>query len=892
MTPEFIQTKITQPPLMANQIQRRHIHSLISESVTAKLVILHGPAGFGKTSALIQYCQNLRHNNIDTVWMTIDSNDNDPARFLTCLSTAVKKLENKKNQSSNLVSPYNLSLNDITLDIIDRLLSNERPFAVFLDEFEHINERSILELLATMVNKLPARGKICITSRKPLDINLGRLRAKDQLLEIDSHHLRFSKSEVKDFFELQKSLQLTSDDINQLFEKTEGWIAALKLAAMALKQRSDPKGFIETFSGSQMEIAEYLAEDVLDRQPHSIRNFLLKTSLLEILTPPLCDRLIPNINSEKMLASLAASSLFLIPLNDNQGSYRYHRLFSSFLYNQLGKQYPHELPQLHRKVSSWYREQNRPIPAIQHAIKAGAYDSVVELLICHGENFLDQGRTNLLVKWIKQLPAEIVSKEPFLSILMIWATCFTRSPRDAMAIFEAQNSSFYYNQQYAAHINALQLIIFAMVDRKEEAYALAQPHINTAPENDTFAEISKSIVIAYTLCVMGNYEQSRALLNRLSKKLPRNENFFNRMYSEAISGIMDLEEGRLRQAKAVFHMALTSINPDYYTQTQENVFTGIPYAETLYEINDLPQSKNLLGLYLPMAKNLGMTDHLIIGLRLLSRIAFSQKDSDQGFAYIKDLENAGYAQNLPRAVASAKLEISRVLLLCGDKQGSSLALEQANDQQTWTRINQIRLPAHEIDDWAISNMRWKIHFEDSINVLKMVDEALAAAITAGRMRRALKLTILKSLAFYGQDNTDKGDELLRDALMTAATEGYIRIFTDEGDLLGRRIQAMASSRANDHDPIFREYLLQLSLSFGTKADSHLIGESAALHDSLTPMELKVLALLAQGHTNEILAEKLFVSKNTVRTHLRNINSKLACQNRTQAVAVARQLGLV
>ena len=884
-----LDTKLNPPAFVATQVLR----TAISEQVAAaavKLVLVRAPAGFGKTTAMAQSRQRMEAEGIATAWLTLDRADNDVSRFLNCLGEAVQRL--------GVEAPHA----GTSFDAVAALAAYDSPFALFLDDFEVVQEPAVLGLVREVIDKLPRRGRIVIGSRSLPDLGMGRLRARGQLEEIDTDRLRFSLDETGAFFGLrlaQSGQTVPAHLLSQLHRKTEGWVAALWLASMALQRHGVDTGFVERFSGSDQAVADYLAEDVLAHQPREVRDFLLRTSILRQLDVSVCQALNPRGDSAAILEQLAASNLFLTPVAGDAPAWRYHSLFGDFLRARLAREQPDELARLHLAASGWYESQGRPVPAIDHAIEGGDHPHALTLLDNFAEQFLDQGRMRMLSRWFSAIPDHQLRAHPVLQLIALWAACFTYGPWDAMRKLEASGCAESSIPEVRASAHTLYPLLWAMQDRYDDAYEAGRQSLARLPTGLPFADSALLNAMANIISVVGDQHESQRLLDAARSK--QGNSTFNRMYTESLEGMLDLQGGRLRQATARFRMAVDSTHAVSYNHSHGNAWAGVLYAGVVYEANQLPQADHLLNVYLPLARDVGLPDHMILSHVMRSRIAFHTGDIDAAFQALTELEYLGHHRQLPRVVAGAKLERSRMLLLQGNGLASRDELERADDPALWERERRQRLPAHDLDYLALARARWEVFFGDARAALTVLDAELHRATAAARNRRALKLRVLRALALQQAGDVAAAVDAIGTVLQTASQEGFMRLILDEGPAVGTLVQRYAAaahecaSQGGRSEPILAEYLQRLLQVLGPMVapDAEAApGEAAGDREPLTRKEIRVLQLLAEGYSNNAMAEKLFVSDSTVRTHLRNINTKLDAKSRTQAVAIARRLGAI
>lgn len=877
-----LETKFHPPARVASQVAREGLCDAICNGV-GQLVLVRAPAGYGKTTAMVQARERLEREGVTTVWLTLDRADNDASRFLSGLDEAVARL--------GLLDPQDTG----GRDAVQALAQAEAPFALFLDEFETVHEAAVLGLVREIAEHLPRRGRLVIGSRSLPPLGLARLRVRGQLTEIDAERLRFSLQDADTFFAQRRAHVLSADQLFRLHQKTEGWIAALWLASMALDRSGDAADFVERFSGSDRAVADYLAEEVLARQPAPIRQFLLRTSLLRQLDASVCAALNPWTDCATLLEQLDADHIFLTPVAGEQRTWRYHSLFADYLRAQLERERPDEVARLHLAASGWYESQERPVPAIDHAIEGGDFPYAMQLLEASAEDFLEQGRMRLLWRWFTTLPPAQLREHPRLQMIAVWAACFTRGPWEAMDMLERSGADGSDDPHLRAHAAGLRPMLLAMQDRNEEALAIGRESLRRLPTGNHFADNTLLNAMAHITSVAGQPREAQQLLDA-ARREQSGGSTFNRMYTESTEGLLDLQHGRLRQATARFRLAVDATHAVNYHHTHGNAWAGVFYTSVVYEANQIAQADHLLNVYLPLARDVGLPDHMILSHAMRSRIAFINGDVDAASLALTELEYLGSQRKLPRVVAAAKLERARLLLLQGHGAAAHDELVRADDPTLWDREQRQRLLAHDIEYMALARLRWDIVCGDAGACLPRLDAQIQAATTAVRHRRLLALRLLRALALQRTGNTPAAVAQTGSALQLACQEGFMRLVLDEGPVIGvlvQRYQALHDS-GQARDPLMGDYLQRLLQAFGPlPSDTEPASElpSYAL-EPLTRKEIRVLELLVEGYSNSAMAEKLYVSDSTVRTHLRNINMKLGAHSRTQAVAIARRLGLV
>ncbi|WP_316154429.1 LuxR C-terminal-related transcriptional regulator [Cupriavidus sp. BIC8F] len=898
--------KLRPPLLTPFQVERAAICETVCAAGFVKLVLVRAPAGFGKTTAMLQCRARLEAAGGRTAWLTLDRSDNDASRFLGSVEAAIAQGLGGGGPGRSAHGALAQDPGEQALALIDRLASHNGAFTLFLDDFEAIQNATVTGLVWQLVDSLPPGCRVVIGTRWVPESGLGRLRARGELLEIEPAQLRFSAGETASFLRQARGLKLEQAAISVLHRRTEGWATALWLASVALERRSQPEGFIAGFSGSNAAIADYLVEDVFLHLPEAVRDFLLRTSILDQLCGPLCDAVCEPAtagSSDEILAWLERANLFLLPLESERygerGSgaaseqwYRYHSLFSGFLRGQLAQAMPDAVPQLHLSASRWYESQGRPVPAIEHAFAAGALAHALPLLDGAADDLLAQGRMRLLTRWLEAVPAEELARWPKLQIARVWAVSFTRGPAEAIALLQ-QIPTEGAAGDLLAHIRALRHMLLNMMDRFDDARAFARNELPPLPMGYAFPDAILGTSMARLAAVAGDYPEARRLLQVARHAVRGSDSNFNKIFSESVEGLIDLRQGRLQQALARFRIAASTMLPNRFGPTNGNAMAGILLAEGLYESGDSERASRLLNVYLPLSRDLGLPDQIITGHTVLARIAFERGEADQAHEWLAQLEALGHHRGLTRLVMAAMLERARLALRQGNVHAAQEAIERAADPALWRTRPGVSSFASDVEDITLGRLRLDLHARPGTPVREAIERELTAAAGNQLMRRALKLRILLAQACQRTGDGAHALVVMGEALRFGAAEGFVRIFADEGDDV-RRLVADACSRQSASLPA--PYVEKLLQACGQAGGEQAAGAGrpapAALVEPLTPKEQKVLQLLAEGYSNVAMAERLFVSETTVRTHLRNISAKLHASNRTQAVAIARQLGLL
>ena len=882
--PYFSRTKVTPPVSSRFEVPRQAILEQVHAS-GGRIVLVHAPAGFGKTTLMTQLRAAYRSQGVATIWLALDEGDNDVSRFLAGFAAALESIQGPSAAPSG--RPVQNA--DVALWIMDRIAAVDGPVMIFFDDMETLHNPVVTALVGRGLESVPPNVRIVIGSRILPDIGLSRLRSKGMLVEVDANALRFSEPEASDFLTRRRGMALSPAQVSHLLGRTEGWAAALWLASLALERRRDPAAFLAEFSGSNAAIAAYLAEDVLAALPENLRDFVLRCSVLDELSPTLCDAVCRIGNSRELLHQLERRNLFIQPVDGQHTLFRFHGLFRDFLKTQLAQQFAAELPALHVTACRAYLSARRPIPAIQHALRGGAMEIALQLLYEHVDALLSQGRLRLVGEWLGELPEAELARHPQLKLIYAWCVTFTRGPEEALRLIAGLDVASLPGES-ATSLSALRPMLLAMTDRIEEAHRLGLENLARVPAGARFARAMLCQALAQTSIILGAHEDARRFIDEARDVQRDAANVFGIALAESAKALLDLMGGRLKQAAACMTSVIVGDRATAEAERIGNAVAAIQLAEILYESNQCEAAQRLLFANAPLIQEVSLPDALITAHVIQSRIADERGDYERALESLNELETNGYRLGVARAVASARLERTRLYLAHGDPTEALAQLTLAEGALDWSKLSSRWFVANDTLTPQIARLRWMIRTGDAENATAQLRDRLADAEVEHRARRALKLRILLAEALHTSGERKLGLRTLARAQHIAQPEGFLRTFLEEGPVVQAMLREIGLRRhegAADMPPRSVD-AAGAKIPEGTPTD----GAEAMLEDPLTHKELQVLSMVAQGCRNTTMAERLFISESTVRTHLRNINLKLHAANRTEAAVVARRLGLI
>ncbi|MGJ7513784.1 LuxR C-terminal-related transcriptional regulator [Pseudomonas baetica] len=867
--------KFRVPGAAPSHLLREHLLDRMDAPGATRLVLIEAAAGFGKTTLLRQYRDRCLAHGRQVSWLTLDAADNELRRLTAHLHVALQAM------SAGNGNPVDFR----PQALLDTLVALNQPFAIFLDDFETLESAPALDFVRQLLTALPPCGLLVIASRTTPDIALGRLRAHGQVRDITTDALRMSLGETTTFLREQCGLSLEDAEIATLQQRTEGWITALYLSTLSLRGRTGTAGFVASLSGANMDLADYLAEDILGRQTEHCRQFLLNSSVLERFSAALCDAVTERNDSQAMIDALQRANLFIQPVDEQQRWFRYHPLFADFLRRALERHVPGQAEKLHGRAARWYLSQHQPAAAIKHFLLAGDPDSAIQHIDRHLDAFIDAGRLRLLRRWFEQLPDHRLDPYPRLVLAHAWTLVLDRRYRDAMHIIERHGA----DQQ----TDTIRCLLQVFTDQIDAAYATALTQIERTSPEDALQYGMIATTLTYCMVATGRHEQARTLLTQMVSPGVQTRSTIVDSIVICIECILDLIQGRLQSVVA----RLQAASEDQARRPAGKWTAGKPSLDiqralAAYEKDALVDARQLLSAIPPHALDTGGPDPMIVRHVLLARIAWQQGERAAWVQQLAELEQWGRRSGSLRMHCAAWLERARVATLENRLDAAAHALHNADLAGNWDRPD-LLLYSCDTDTPFIARQRLRIFKGEHDGAAAALQSAITEALARQQHRRALKLRLLHALAQEGLGRHKAALDSLTPALRLASEEGFIRTFLDEGPSLAKLLQRWAVSfkaqcKSLGVAPEFLTDLLQRSATQGT----HIEAEAEEAEAALTTREFHVIRLLAAGNRNRAIAEQMHLSEHTVKTHLRNISAKLGAQSRTEVVAIARAKGLL
>jgi LuxR family maltose regulon positive regulatory protein len=897
-------TKLHVPRPPEQLVRRPHLVERLQLAVEHPLTLIAAPAGFGKTTLLSSW---LEHTALPVAWLSLEQDDDDLTRFWSYVFTALASVHQGLGTSAlSLLQASTLSplptIDSVLTVWINDLATLPHGIALVLDDYHLITAPPIHRSVSYLIEHLPSHLRLVLVTRADPPLPLARLRTRGHLTEIRAADLRFTFEEVMAFLTQTLGQDLSSEEIAALEARTEGWIAGLQLAALSMRGRTDIADFLEAFSGSHRYIIDYLVEEVLNRQPESVQTFLLQTAILERLQGSLCETVTGKPGGQAMLEQVEQANLFLMPLDDERRWYRYHQLFAEALRHRLQRRQPDLVPDLHRRASVWYEQQDLTRDAVHHALAAADFEQAARLLEHNAEIVAKRGELATLRTWLEALPAELLHSRVELCLWQGWLLALSGQYDAAERLLqdlETRLRTSIASSQLPATIGLVEPPQFDALHLGQIAYAGRAAAIRAfiayrrgdiprtidlarqALEQLTLDQPFRGLVAWYlgiAYLYRGDPAKGSASLIEARVSSQAAGNSYVAFMATFELAQMQARQGSLHQAEQSYQQALEL----GLERGGPLAATGPAYVgrgELQREWNHLDQASHFLQEGIARCQQTGNPSIMLRGQIMLARVKQAQGDAAGAALLIQQIEQLLRSSRLsPMEAESGSAWHARLALAQGD-------LAEAS---RWVQERQIGVddelrPPRELEYLTLA--RVLIAQQRSHEALPMLARLLHLAERELRMGNALEILVLQALASRAGGDEVGAVERLSRALSLAEPEGYIRLFVDEGEpmvALLRRAYARGLAPA---------YVATLLAAAGV-AELAAPAPARVLLEPLTEREREVLRLLVAGLSNAAMAQELVITVGTVKSHINHIYGKLGVQSRSQAIARTHCLHLL
>jgi LuxR family maltose regulon positive regulatory protein len=859
------------------------------------LTLVSAPAGFGKTTLLTEWLARWTADGASIAWLSLDPADNDPALFVSYLVAALQKaVPNAGESARSLIRSSPSAVQDAVSLLLNDLATDAHEIVLVLDDYHVISAPDIHEAVAFFVDHLPPHVRLVLASRADPPLPLARLRVRGDLLEVRAAELRFTADEASAYLNESMGLRLDATDVSALESRTEGWIAALQLAALSLQGRDDVADFIASFTGDDRFVVDYLVEEVLERQDPLVRSFLLQTSVLDRLTGSLCDAVTQRSGGKATLEALDRANLFLVALDDRREWYRYHHLFADVLRARVLDEQPEIVRDLHRRAGDWYEARGDRPDAIAHAIAGRDVDRAAELVELAAPEMRRTRQEATLRRWLEALPAELFTARPVLAVTLVGARMATGDTTGASALLDGveswlaptdgappPSSPIVFDdverarlpEQVAIYRSGLALLagdIEGTLTHADRALALAPP-------TDHLARGAASALQGLARWRTADLDAARHSYSVAVASLTEAEHFADVMGCSLGLADIQIAQGRLGDAVRTFDAALAHATAHPGLRGAADMHVGL--AEVHLARNDIDGAVGHLEAAERLGEQAGLPQHAYRWRVATARLRHAQGDLTSALDLLTEAERF-YDTDFSPSVQPIPAIKARMHVANGD-------LAAAERWVTDSGLGVLDEPSYlrEFEHVTLARILLARRDRDAVGeAIGLMTRLLAAANEGGRRGTAVELLVLLALAHQASGDRDAARESIEAALVLAAPEGYVRVFLDEGPAMTALLQSVAARGApGDH--------ARRILAAERPPAAAVQSTGRGLAEELSSRELDVLRLLRSELSGPDIARELFVSLNTMRTHTKNIYAKLGVSNRREAVRRAAELGL-
>jgi LuxR family maltose regulon positive regulatory protein len=879
----------------------------MSRGAESKLTLVSAPAGFGKTTLLAEWLASDPAREQSVAWLSLDQADNQPLSFWPYLIAALQTVAPGVGASalSSLQESQPPPIETVLSSLLNELSVVPNDIVLVLDDYHEVDTHDIQGGMAFLLEHLPHQVHLVVTTRADPALPLARLRARGELVEIRAADLRFTSDEVAAYLNEVMGLDLAALDVAALDGRTEGWIAALQLAALSMQGRDDVAGFIATFSGDDRYIVDYLVEEVLHRQPDHVRSFLLQTSILGLLSGPLCDAVTGQDGGKAMLETLDRANLFLVPLDDRRRLYRYHQLFADVLRAHLVDEQSDRVPDLHRRASEWHEHNGERSEAIRHAMAGGDITRAAELVEL-AFPAMRQGRQEAaLLAWLRALPDEIVRRRPVLSVGYAWALLASGDfgeaeghlqdaerwlgqvadlpdGPEAMAagVVVVNQDEFRY---LAATIAIYRAVLSQFRGDVPATVRHARRALDLSPEDDDLRRGGAAALLGLASWANGDLETAHRIYADGMARVQRAGNLTDAVGAAIALADIRIAQGRLRDAMRIYEQALRLATGPASPPLRATADLHVGISDILREQGDLKAAGQHLQTSNELGEHNGFPQNRYRWYVVTARIREGEGDFDGALHSLHEAERL-YVPDFNPDVRPLSALRARVWARSG-RLADAIGWARERGLSADDDLSYLR----EFEHVTLARVLLAQSMRDrpdssSGEAIALLGRLLRAADEGQRTGSVIEILVLQALAQHMQGDIPAALAPLERALTLAEPEGFIRMFVDEGPPMAVILKAAAKRG------VAPTYVRELLTAFRRGGDR--TPSKQALIEPLSERELDVLRLLATDLDGPGIAGQLVVSLSTIRSHTKSIYAKLGVNNRRAAVRRGEELDLM
>ncbi|TMH37914.1 MAG: helix-turn-helix transcriptional regulator [Betaproteobacteria bacterium] len=872
----LIKTKIATPPLRPHTVVRQRLLELLEEAVTRPLTLVSAPAGFGKTTLITSWL-NETGRDARTAWLSVDADDSDPVHFVYYLTATLQAVEPRVGRApifllGSLKMPGPVDLVSL---LLNEIAEAEEPLVLVLDDYHTVSSDEVNPAVASLVERMPEKLRLVICTREEPSLPLARWRSLERVFDVGVEQLRFSYEEAVVFFRQTMGLDIDAKAARTLEARTEGWIAALQMAALSMRLHGKNVAALpaaevpSTFSARHRYLVDYLASEVLKGQSDETRALLHRTSILDRLCAPLCNALTGRTDGEAQLARLDQRNMFLVPLDDDRQWYRYHQLFADYLRSGVS---PDEKRELHLIASAWFETNGFGEEAIRHALAAEDIDASVRLIRAQSENTLARGQIPTVLSWLRELPESALRANPDLAGYKAWLLYMRGQSAEAESYAALARSDVKLKgpTEHLGKLLSFQAFLALNWSDPQEAIPLAEQALQRLGDEASFFH-------AYVLCMMGQAQSltrdRRAAVITLRKAVALAKQLGNRFMAFDALGHLAIvlnAQGQLREAILLCREAADEAVDSEDHPLPIAGLVHIPLGALQYEADDLPSARLSLVTGINLCEQLGMVYFKVVGKCALAKLQHTGGEVNDAWSTLAAAREVSDRPESPRRQRLVAATTAELQLREGNLEAAARTLEDARNLVGLPLEQESILRARLLLAQRSPSAAWKI--------LSALEESALRQRSDGSL---IAIHILQALCKRSLNQPTGAQEYLLSAVSLAATAGYRRLFLDEGANLTPMLE-----QARHVAPAFVQSLLE------PRTPEQGVRPAGPLVERLGKIEVEILGLLDKGMTNQEIADRLAMTVGTTKWRMNQIFGKLQVRNRIEALARARQLRLL
>lgn len=909
-------TKLRPPARGVRHLPRPRLSADLEKIDSFRLALVSAPAGYGKTTALSEWYLALRERGVAAAWLSLDDFDNNSRGFLVHLISAIRAVRPDLGRETLgfLTANPDALVEDAVTSLVHEFDGTEARIVMFLDDYHEIRDRAIHKVIDYFLRCVPPNVQFVIGTRRDPPLSIERLRGRGEVLEIRWEDLRFNVDEARRYLNGVCGLRLSEDRVRALCRRTEGWIAGLQLASMTFAGGADAEGFVSRVTGTQRKIADYLLEAVFRRQSAEVRHFLMQTSILHRMTAPLCDAVTGRGDSQRLMESLESGNLFTFGLDDRRAWYRYHPLFAEFLRDRLRAWHPDEIAALHDRASDWSEKNGHLAEAVRYAIAGKRYKRAARLLETAGRELFRQGEFKELRRWLDALPDGTVRRSPVLCALHAWALGYLGEFDGARRRIAVAEKAFprpatspgggppVPAEPVAAELQVLRAVLGIIQTDEPDVSGLRPGIVSLIPPEESLLRSYASITLGFASRMGGDLSLALRHFQEALKSSDGADSSLVHLNARLNIGIVHYLMGRATVAEESFRASLEVAGERMWTRTIGAAFLRYGLALALHEKNRLDEALEELSEAIAFLEAGDAFGFLGMALVERARTQLAIGRPDLAGADLARARQVAQRHNVVRVSFRADLLGARMAIQAKDTGKASEFLEAANgefgsgkltdrpvfsEKYEFFLVEPLRVFSEKYELFLLEQLRFLLFRGRSGEAVRLAGKALQSAGSAGRGRNFIEFLVLQAAGWNGLSRTDKALARLEQAFLLAGREGVLRPFVDAGrEILPLLRQLQRKERLRTTVSSVLSALEDVGDPNAPRAGAERTAER--FHHR----EVQILKLVAEGLRNREIGARLFLSEETVKWYLKRLYCKLYVRTRTEAIASARNLGLL